>query len=320
MPTDDNLQLKGLSFPSLCNLCGKQSETTKQLCLQCSFSMSLSNRLNNVINLNIKLSFVLTIIDIFKRGWSPQGKLVIASAVINTLNAIWFCRNNIRFNNTNPNTRASINMNIANTSISGNLTTLTTSNSIPDFVLLKAFNFNFLYSRAPRTIEVLWQPPIQSWIKCNTDGAALGSTGIAACGGIFRNCIWESIGYFAYNIGVANVVFAEILAVILAIEFAYRRNWSNLWIETDSMLASFAIKSSNIVSWKLKNRWDNCLLMISNMHFVITHIFREGNHCADKLVNLGLIVVNFTWWDYAPTEILGDLGRNRLGLPNFRFY
>jgi len=55
------------------------------------------------------------------------------------------------------------------------------------------------------------------------------------------------------------------------------------------------------------------------MHFMITHIFREGNNCADKLANLGLTVINFTWWDYAPVEILADLTNNRLGLPNFRF-
>jgi len=59
--------------------------------------------------------------------------------------------------------------------------------------------------------------------------------------------------------------------------------------------------------------------MIGNMHFMITHIFREGNNCADKLANLGLTVINFTWWDYAPVEILADLTNNRLGLPNFRF-
>lgn len=46
--------------------------------------------------------------------------------------------------------------------------------------------------------------PIQSWIKCNTDGASLGSTGLAPCEGIFRNCRGESLGCFAYNIRIAN--------------------------------------------------------------------------------------------------------------------
>lgn len=95
-------------------------------------------------------------------------------------------------------------------------------------------------------------------------------------------------------------MFADILGIILAIDCAYQENWTNLWIDTDSMLASLAFKSPHTVPWQLKNRRENCLLMISNMHLMITHIFREGNHCADKLANLGLTVVNFTWWTYTP--------------------
>lgn len=308
MPTDENLQLRGLSFPSMCSLCNKQPETSKHLFLNCPFSLSLWNWLCSLINLNLNLTSVLSIFKICKRGWSQQGMLVIAAAVINILNVIWWCRNNKRFNDVKPNFRTCVNMIVANTSTSGNLTSLTTNNSIHNFVLLKAFNVKCHLSRAPKIIEVLWQPPIQSWVKCNTDGASLGSTGLAACGGIFRDCKGDSLGCFAV-----------ILGIILAIESAYQKNWSNLWIETDSMIASLAFKSQHIVPWQLKNRWENCLLMMSNMHFMITHIVREGNHCADKLANLGLSVVNFTWWNYPPAEILEDLSRNRLGLPYFRF-
>jgi ribonuclease HI len=92
-----------------------------------------------------------------------------------------------------------------------------------------------------------------------------------------------------------GAVYAEILGVILAIECAHQRNWTNLWIETDSILVTLALKSSHIVPWQLKNRWENCLILISNIYFLITHIFREGNHCADKLATLGLSVINFTW-------------------------
>jgi len=67
------------------------------------------------------------------------------------------------------------------------------------------------------------------------------------------------------------------------------------------MLATLVIKSPHIVPWQLKNKWDNCLLMIGNMNLMITHIFREGNHCANKIANLGLYVINFTWWNDAPT-------------------
>ncbi|KAK2406406.1 hypothetical protein QL285_042140 [Trifolium repens] len=49
------------------------------------------------------------------------------------------------------------------------------------------------------------------------------------------------------------------------------------------MLVVLAFSSAKIVPWQLRNRWDSCLLMISNMNFYVSHIYREGNHCADKM-------------------------------------
>ena len=80
---------------------------------------------------------------------------------------------------------------IANTSLTGNHTSLPTGNSMTDFTLLKAFKVNCRYRKAPRIIEVLWHPPILNWVKCNTDGAALG----------YRRGV--NIGCFAFNIGIA---------------------------------------------------------------------------------------------------------------------
>ena len=106
---------------------------------------------------------------------------------------------------------------------------------------------------------------------------------------------------------------------MFAIEIAYQRNWKYLWIETDSMLVTLTFKSSKLVPWHLQNRWDNCIHLISSMAFMVTHIYREDNRCADKLANIGLSSQSFTWWDQMPTQIGGDFTRNRLGLPYFRF-
>ncbi|MCI81060.1 ribonuclease H protein, partial [Trifolium medium] len=39
------------------------------------------------------------------------------------------------------------------------------------------------------------------WVKCNTDGAAHGSPGPSACGGLFRNCHGLYLGSFAEFLG-----------------------------------------------------------------------------------------------------------------------
>ena len=50
---------------------------------------------------------------------------------------------------------------------------------------------------------------------------------------------------------------------------------------------------------------------------MVTHIYREGNQCVNKLANIGLTSQPFTWWDQIPTKIGNDFTRNRLGLPYF---
>ena len=85
------------------------------------------------------------------------------------------------------------------------------------------------------------------------------------------------------------------------------------------MLATLALKSPNIVPWKIKNKWLSCVRKLDSMQFILTHIYREGNYCADKLENLGLTVVDFIWLQSPLVVIRGDLDRNIPGLQNYRF-
>ncbi|GAU23975.1 hypothetical protein TSUD_327760 [Trifolium subterraneum] len=146
----------------------------------------------------------------------------------------------------------------------------------------------------------------------------LCNPGRAACAGVFRNYKGEFIGGFTQNLGRANSLFAEIMGAILAIECASNKNWNQIWLECDSKLVVLAFMSPHIIPWQLKNRWLNCITKINSMNFCISHIYREGNHCADKLASLGLTLNDYTWWDIAPMIIRKDLVSNRLGLPFFR--
>lgn len=55
------------------------------------------------------------------------------------------------------------------------------------------------------------------------------------------------------------------------------------------------------------------------MNFYVSHIFREGNTCANKLASFGLTAPGFLWWDTIPPFIREDLFGNRFGLPSYRF-
>jgi len=55
------------------------------------------------------------------------------------------------------------------------------------------------------------------------------------------------------------------------------------------------------------------------MNFMATHVYREGNTCADALANAGLYLNHLTVCLHAPECIKEFFGKNKLGMPNYRF-
>jgi ribonuclease HI len=143
----------------------------------------------------------------------------------------------------------------------------------------------------------------------------------ASAGGIFRNSEGICTGCFSQFLGPQNALFAELVVAMTAIEIAHLKGFQNVWLESDSQLVILAFKSIYVVPWNLRNRWYNCKVRLRNMRFFVSHIYREGNACADGLANLGLTLPSseLFWSDTIPDFIRGEYTRNRLGMPNFRF-
>jgi ribonuclease HI len=159
-----------------------------------------------------------------------------------------------------------------------------------------------------------------NWYKCNIDGASNGNPGIAACGGIFRNHDADFIYGFAEPLGITSSYVAELSGAMRAIEIAFQKNWTHLWIESNSSSVVAAFKNSDTqVAYSLRNRWKNVLFMVSEMNCVITHIYREGNQVADLLANFGLSVPSLAFWTDIPLFIRDSFDKNKLGIPSFRF-
>jgi hypothetical protein len=60
-------------------------------------------------------------------------------------------------------------------------------------------------------------------------------------------------------------------------------------------------------------------LAFLGLNIVHTHIFREGNICADKLVSHGHFIADSTWWDSIPSFLYDSFLHDKLGLPCYRF-
>jgi ribonuclease HI len=184
---------------------------------------------------------------------------------------------------------------------------------------LKLFRISIHHPRASLLKEVLWQPPLLNWYKCNVDGASNGNPGKASCGGIFRDSASDFIHAFAEPLGIASSYFAELSGAMRAIEVAFQHGWHNLWLEIDSSLVVAAFSNPNkLISWRLRSRWRNVLTMIRQMNFMVTHIFREGNQAADLLANHGLNITSLIYWHQTPLFLCNCINKNKLGIPSFR--
>lgn len=268
---------------------------------------------------NIDTSSIFSVLATCDKNWSSLAQDVILSSIINVIWVVWYCRNKLRFDNKLISFHAATNLVRANVSLFGFISSGVASSSMQEFTFLIFFSVDVKPPKAPRIKEVCWFPSSRFWIKCNTDGAARGCPGPAASGGLFRGSDAAFLGGFSSYVGIANAFCAELTAVMIAIESAFQRGWHRLWIECDSMLVLQAFSDHSLVPWKIRNRWKNCVHLSKCMFFQLSHIFREGNSCADKLANHGLSSLCYTWWDQPPSFISADFIHNRIGLPNFRF-
>ena len=304
LPSDDILSFRGCHFPSMCSLCNTQGESIQHLFFECSMSKNIWHWLSSKLDTLCYFSSITEALDICNRQSSPLCKLVVLAAVVVSINKIWYCRNQMRFTTKPITLYAALNLIITGTSLDGNLSSLHASSSMTDCFLLHAFSVKVKHENAPRIKEVIWQPPVLNWIKRNIDGACKGNHGPSSCGGILRNSAAEFLGAFVCNLGISNSLIADLNGAMLAIEIASQKGWRHIWLETDSMLVTAAFKSIKIVPWHLRNRWQNCLHLCSSMSFFVTHIYREGNHCADKLADIGFSIQSQFWWDSIPSEII----------------
>jgi len=89
------------------------------------------------------------------------------------------------------------------------------------------------------------------------------------------------------------------------------------WLESDSTSALFVLKNASLVSVLLRNWWDNARSL--GIHVISSHIFREGNVCADMLASMGHSVDGAVWLSILPSGFQPDFYSDRCSLPRLRF-
>lgn len=115
--------------------------------------------MGNCTGLVIDTTSIHSILSICHRNWRSQTKEVILSAIVNTIWAIWYCNNQLRFENKVASVETAINLIYANVSLRGNLSAGHMTSDIFDFMILKKFRVIGKHNKAPTIKEIIWNPP-----------------------------------------------------------------------------------------------------------------------------------------------------------------
>jgi len=313
IPTDDNMQARGCTLVSVCLLCYKHAECSTHLFLECDFARNIWIWLGLKLECSIPFVSFAALLECIPQRCSSQIRDVMVAAVVHTIYSIWLARNALRFNSAKVSIHATLAKISSFISMSG---TISKGHCVAtDVDILNNLFITPIDIRIREIIPVVWKAPTFTWVKANTDGSVRNT--MAACGGIFCDYRGTFVGGFASNIGGGSVFDLEILGLILAMEFAVSNNWTRLWLETDSTSAIQAFHKPILIPIIFRNHWHNCThrgLMV-----ICSHIFREGNCCADGLADMGHAVTDTSWFTTLPPLLLADFARDKNGLPNYRF-
>lgn len=152
-----------------------------------------------------------------------------------------------------------------------------------------------LFQLAPRpsrqisSSPVFWILPHRGCRKINVDGSALGSPSCGAIGVAVRD--WEGtfLAGFVLNIGHSSAFVAELCTAMFAIEKAVELNWSDIWIETDSLMVVKAFAQHIAVPWTLRVRWRNCIAL--PRLFLVVSLTSIGSVTLWPMSKLSMVIV-----------------------------
>jgi len=317
-PTDRHIQSKGLHICSMCTLCEKNEGSIQHLFFEFPNALYIWSWVRQIFptshfsNKDDLLSFI-------KSDGSPLLKLIKLVVITFSIWMLWRIRNYTRFQDKiEVSTAISVIKDL--TCLVGKSFKASMKNDMMDFSVIKFFGINTRTGKVLRPFLVIWEFPSLGWVKINIDGVVMGYPGLATCGGIFRGSMREFIRAFSAFLDIQTALVAKFYGVIHALKEAQKMELTNVWLECDSALVCAAFTTRIIVPWILHNRWKTCLNYCGKIRFKITHIFREGNACDNKLANLGFIhKESYHWYNRFPSSLLLEFFLNKYNLPMYHF-
>ena len=131
---------------------------------------------------------------------------------------------------------------------------------------------------------MVWRRPANPFVKLNTDASVL--QGRAYGGGLLRDHKGRLIFVYYKEFGEANVVLVERFLLLYGLQICKNRMVDNLLVEVDSVSLVRLVTSKMVSKWPLCNVLRRIRALLWGFPLSVTHIFREANTSADRLVAL----------------------------------
>ncbi|CAN1131192.1 Putative ribonuclease H protein At1g65750 [Linum perenne] len=136
--------------------------------------------------------------------------------------------------------------------------------------------------------EVGWTPGPTDWTVINTDGSVRQPSGTAAAGGVIRNSSGLCSLAFTANLGICSITRAELRGIILDLNLAWDAGHRKVLVQSDSQVAVNLLTADSEASHHHAHEVVQFRELVARSWEVrLCHIYREGNHVADYLANLG---------------------------------
>lgn len=134
---------------------------------------------------------------------------------------------------------------------------------------------------------ITWHPPVEGWVKLNSDGAYRSSMEMASAGGMLRNDQGNWVWGYMVKIGKMKSFMAELWGLREDLRLCEDKGIDKLMVELDSNsvvnLMTGNVEGDEDVptlvgDCRILATWFGCIMF--------SHVYREGNMCADALASL----------------------------------
>ncbi|XP_070048893.1 uncharacterized protein [Nicotiana tomentosiformis] len=161
------------------------------------------------------------------------------------------------------------------------------------------------YTPDLKVTKVIWECPIEGWIKVNTDGASRGNSERSSIGFVVRDEEGDVIYVLGKEIPHATNNEAEALAIVDALKYCVEQGFTQIILQNDSMLMKNVLKGKWVTPWNISEYMEESRNIMEGFNVRISHIVREGNNLVDHLANYALDIGDIEASCFAQLDSLG---------------